>query len=225
MGWREVLVVETARAGPPHGGMDVLVAEPRGVPRAAVVLLHGRGASPEDILELADAFDVDGLVALAPRAHGGTWYPQRFLAPLEANEPGLLSAHQVIEAIVMALADAGLATERVALGGFSQGACLALDHGARHPRRYGALLGFTGGLIGPPGTRFPSEGSLAGTPVFIGANDPDPHVPWWRVEESARHLEALGGAVELRRYPGRPHAVVPDEIDRARELLTALVAP
>jgi predicted esterase len=108
--------------------------------------------------------------------------------------------------------------------GFSQGACLATEFVARNATRYGALVAFTGGLIGPPGTRFNYSDSLSGTPCFLGAGDPDPHVPWKRVEESASVLSALGGVVTLRRYPGLPHTINQDEIEQAKHLLSQLSA-
>ncbi len=194
-------------------------------PTAAVILLHGRGASARDIMSLAPAINLPSLLFVAPHAAGGTWYPQSFLAPISQNQPGIDSAHAVIESLLLQLEQAGIPPTRVALMGFSQGACLTLDHACRFPRRYGAVIACTGGIIGPPGTPFPSAGDLAQTPVFIGANDPDPHVPWARVQQSAEHLRALGGDVDLRRYPGQPHAVLPDEIDAGRELLLSLAEP
>jgi predicted esterase len=195
-----------------------------GEARAAVVLLHGRGASPEDILGLGRALFFPGVAYLAPAAAGNTWYPSSFLAPLEDNEPWLSSALARIEQLVLELAAEGVPPERLVLSGFSQGACLTLEHTARRPRRYGAVVAFTGGLIGPPGTPRDYPGTLAGTPVFIGAGDPDPHVPWQRVEESAAVLSRMGGVVRAERYPGIGHSIVADEIAAARALLEPLTA-
>lgn len=189
--------------------------------RAAVVLVHGRGATADGMLDLARALDRPDLVWLAPQAAGGAWYPHSFLAPLAANEPGLSSGIALVHGLVESLADRGVPGERVVLLGFSQGACLALETAARHARRYGGVVALTGGLIGPPGTPREYPGSLDGTPIFLGAGDPDPHVPWWRVEESAAALEGLGAAVTSRRYPDMGHTISADELAEARRILDA----
>ena len=185
----------------------------------AVIVLHGRGASAEDILSLAHEFDVPELAYLAPEAAGNTWYPNSFLAPLERNEPWLGSALRKVDATVRMANDAGIATDRIVIGGFSQGACLATEFVASRPQRYAGLIAFTGGLIGPLGVDLTHHGELAGTPAFFGSGDPDPHVPWQRVEESARILTSMGASVTLRRYPNRPHTIGAQEVDFARGLI------
>ncbi len=187
---------------------------------AAIILLHGRGASAEDILGLANEFQMPGIAYLAPEAAGHTWYPYSFLAPIDRNEPWLTSALDLVVAIVEKLKSSGMPSEKVALMGFSQGACLATEFVARNPRGYAGLVAFTGGLIGPEGKMFPYSGDLEGTPCFLGSGDPDPHVPWERVKESASALSALGGKVTLKRYPGMPHTISEDEISEARKLLS-----
>ncbi len=207
-----------------HQGQPVLRAGAGpGAARAAVVLLHGRGADAADILGLAGHLDVGGVAYMAPQAAHHTWYPYSFLAPLQQNEPWLSSALARVEEVVGSLLAEGLAPERLVLLGFSQGACLTLESVVRRPRRYGAVVGLTGGLIGPPGTPWPDRGELAGTPVYLGAGDPDPHVPWHRVEETADVLRRLGAAVEVERFPGFPHAVHPRQLAAARRLLEAVV--
>jgi predicted esterase len=171
-----------------------------------------------------DALHVDDLAALAPQAAGHTWYPHSFLAPIEANQAYLDSALKKIETIVSDLIDRGVPSERIAILGFSQGACLTSEFVARHPRRYGAVIGLTGGLIGPPGTPRDYTGSLDGTPIFLGSSDPDPHVPFERVRETEDVLTRLGGRVEVRRYPGMPHTISQDELDACRALLEAMTA-
>ncbi|MGB2634604.1 MAG: dienelactone hydrolase family protein [Candidatus Acidiferrum sp.] len=188
---------------------------------AAIVLLHGRGASAEDILGLVNEFQMPGTAYLAPEAASHTWYPYSFLAPIERNEPWLTSALDLVAATLAKLKSSGMPSEKVALMGFSQGACLATEFVARNPRRYAALVAFTGGLIGPEGTPFHYSGALDGTPCFLGSGDPDPHVPWERVKESASALSALGGKVTLKRYPGMPHTISEDEISEAKKLLSA----
>ena len=190
--------------------------------RAVVVLLHGRGASAEDILGLAQEMDHDGIAWLAPQAANHTWYPYSFLAPLEQNEPWLSSALAKIGSLVNLCVSSGVPRERVAVAGFSQGACLASEFVARHPFRYGGLIAFTGGLIGPPGSDLHHQGSLEGTPALFSSGDPDPHVPWSRVEESARELERMGAQVQLVHNPGRPHTILRSEIQIADKLLATL---
>lgn len=216
------LTLHTQSLPGPHGGARLLVGATGASPQAALILLHGRGASAEDIASIVPALGVDGFHTIAPDATGSTWYPQSFLAPGDANRAGVDSAHALIESLIAQCAAQGVPPERVALLGFSQGACLTCDHGLRFPRRYGALIAFTGGVIGPLGSRFEPTGDLAGTPVFLGANDPDPHVPWSRVEETAGLFRTMGANVDLRRYPLRPHAVLPEEIEAARSLLRSL---
>ena len=208
----------------PHRGQPVLTAgEPLGRARAALVSLHGRGAGAADILALAGELAPPGCASLAPQAAGHTWYPYTFLAPIERNEPHLSSALAVVRAVLARVAEAGIPPERTALLGFSQGACLALEFTARHARRYGGVVAFSGGLIGQDGTPRDYPGTLDGTPVFIGGSDVDAHIPLARMEESARVLERLGGAVDLRIYRGMGHTVNADEVAAARAILAALV--
>lgn len=189
---------------------------------AALILVHGRGGSPEDILAIADTLDSRDVCIVAPRAAGHTWYPQSFLAPVEANEPGRSSGLSVLESMVQDLSASRIPPERMILAGFSQGACLTLEFVARHPRRYGGVAGLTGGLIGPPGSLGGYQGSLDGTPVFLGSGDPDPHVPWTRVEETAVILGELGAQVATQRYPGRAHIISLDEINHLEAMVKAV---
>jgi phospholipase/carboxylesterase len=191
--------------------------------KAVVVLVHGRGASAAEIQSLAEKLDVPELAYLAPDAAGHTWYPHSFMAPIAQNQPWLDSALRLLATVVGRAVAAGISRDKVALLGFSQGACLATEFVARHAGRYGALIAFTGGLIGPPGTHFNFSGDLSGTPCFFGAGDPDPHVPWERVKDSASVLSTLGGDVTLRRYPGLPHTINREEIEQAKQLLSPLV--
>jgi phospholipase/carboxylesterase len=208
----------------PHAAGVVLQAgAPLETADLAMVLLHGRGGSAEDILELGSALHLPNVAYVAPQAAGHTWYPLSFLAPRSANEPYLSSALVKIESVVHNLEQSGLGRERIVVAGFSQGACLATEFVASHPARYGGLIVFTGGLIGPPGS-LPSSlpGELKGTPALLSSGDPDPHVPWARVEESAAILSAMGAAVTTKRYPGRPHTVTQEELELARNLLLQL---
>jgi predicted esterase len=191
---------------------------------AAAILVHGRGGSAEGMLELARAIGAKGVAWLAPQAHGGAWYPHSFLAAIESNEPWLSASLDRLDRLVTHCGSAGLPPERIALAGFSQGACLSAEYAARNARRYGALVLLSGGLIGPPGTPREYTGSLSGTPVLLGCSDIDPHIPVERVHETARVLAAMGAEVDERIYPGLAHTVVDDEIVAARELLDAIPA-
>ena len=202
----------------PHRDAPVLRLGPEKA-AGAVILLHGRGGSAEDILSLAREIYLPQLAWFAPQASGHSWYPNSFLAPVEQNQPWLDSALHKVESIVQAAQAAGIPAERVALAGFSQGACLATEFAATHPRRYAALIAFTGGLIGPPGADLSHTGDLAGTPAFFGSGDPDPHVPWARVRDSARILGGMGAVVTSKRYEGRAHTVSRDELAIAGQMI------
>ena len=186
---------------------------------AAVILLHGRGASAEDILGLATEMFDEHYAYLAPQAAGHSWYPYSFLAPINQNEPWLSSALAKVGATVELALEAGIARERIFVCGFSQGACLSSEFVARNPARYGGVIAFTGGLIGPPDADLHHPGSLAGTPALFSSGDPDPHVPWSRVLASAEQFTAMGAEVHTQRYEGRPHTVLPQEIQSARKIL------
>ncbi|KPK11565.1 MAG: phospholipase [Anaerolineae bacterium SG8_19] len=190
--------------------------------QAAMILIHGRGATAESILTLAEELYHPDIVYLAPQATGYTWYPYSFLVPIEQNEPGISSGIAVIESLVNEISAAGIPYERILIGGFSQGACLATEYTARHARRYGGLLGFSGGLIGPEGTPHDYAGSLDGTPVFLGCSDVDPHIPKARVELTAEVLGKLGGEVTVRLYPGMGHTINQDEIDHGLAMVQGL---
>jgi len=204
----------------PHAGQPVLTyGPPPAEARLGAILIHGRGASASDILGLAHEFALPDVAYLAPEAAGHTWYPYSFLTNMDRNEPGLSSALQVIESLLLHFEEQGIPAERVALMGFSQGACLTLEFAARHARRYAAIAGFSGGVIGPPGTPRDYPGSFDGTPVFIGCSDVDPHIPVERVRESAELFRKMGAAVDERIYPGMGHTINEAEIDAVRLLL------
>jgi phospholipase/carboxylesterase len=193
--------------------------------RAAAILLHGRGGSSSDMLGLAGYLSLPGIAFIAPEAAGNSWYPQRFIAPAVQNQPWLDSALAAVGRAIESLAAAGIPAERLLIAGFSQGACLALEFAARHPRRYGAVAALSGGLIGQPGTREGSySGDLAGTPVLLGCSDTDFHIPLASVQESARTMRQLGAAVDERIYPDMGHEVNEDEMAWLRARLGELAA-
>ena len=195
---------------------------PLGDGTAAMVLVHGRGASAHSILELSGPLAHPDFTYAAPGAVGHSWYPYSFMSPIESNEPHLGSALEVIGRLVATIEEAGTPKERIIIGGFSQGACLSSEFAVRNPARYGGLLVFSGGLIGPRGTTWPEHGALDGTPVFVGCSDVDAHIPVDRVEETARILGERGAAVDLRIYPGMGHLVNGDELTAARSIVEAV---
>jgi predicted esterase len=206
----------------PHRGLPVLEAGERlGAARAAMILLHGRGASAEDIMTVGAELHQPGFVYLAPQAAGNAWYPHPFTAPIESNEPFLSSALGVVEDLLQRV-QATIPAQRVVILGFSQGACLALEFAARNPRRYGGVVGLSGGLIGPEGTPRDPAGSFEGTPVFLGCSDVDPHIPKARVVSAGEVFEAMGAAVTVRLYPGMAHTVSGEEIASVREIVEAV---
>ena len=204
----------------PHAGQPVLRAgPPLDAARLVVILLHGRGSSPEDILGLSQELRAADVAYLAPQASGHTWYPYPFLAPIQQNEPGLSSALRIVSGLLDDLDQQGVPAGRVALMGFSQGACLTLEFAARHARRYAAIVALSGGLIGPPGTPRDYDGSFDGTPAFLGCSDIDMHIPVERVIESAEVFRRMGAAVDERIYPRMGHTVNRDELDAIDALL------
>lgn len=209
----------------PHQGQRVATAgrSPEDAD-AAVILVHGRGATAESILGLALELDRPDLAWLAPQAANNTWYPYSFLSPIEQNQPGLSSGLAVLEGLLDRLAGSGIPADRTVIMGFSQGACLSTEYVARNARRYGGAVGLSGGLIGPKDTPRAYPGALEGTPVFLGCSDRDPHIPHWRVEETEEVLTALGAEVTTRIYPGMGHTVNRDELDVVSDMLSSVSA-
>lgn len=203
-----------------HQGQPVLAAgEPLGTAHAAMILLHGRGASAEDILSLANEFPEPGVAFIAPQAANATWYPYHFMEPMEQNEPWLSSAFKVVDDLAAAIKAAGIDAQRILLLGFSQGACLTLEYSARHTQKYGGIVGLSGGLIGPEGTPREYAGNFEHTPVFLGCSDVDPHIPRKRVIETADVFKKMGADVTMRLYPNMEHTVNGDEIKTVRGML------
>lgn len=196
----------------------------RGAPletaQRAVLMLHGRGASAQDILSLSDYVQGADIVFVAPQATQNTWYPYSFMAPIEANEPGLSSALEVVETLVARLHDEfNFAYEKIFLLGFSQGACLALEYVARNPQRFGGVFGLSGGLIGPENQLPDYAGDLQQTPVFLGCSDVDPHIPKARVLESEQIFKGVNANVLTKLYKNFPHSVNDDELEIVNRVL------
>jgi predicted esterase len=208
--------------GGPHQGQPVLVAgEPLAKAHSAMILVHGRGASAADIMTVGAELMLPGFAYLAPQAAGGTWYPYPFTTPIEKNEPYLSSALEVLATLLKSIEET-VPAERVVLLGFSQGACLTLEFAARNARRYGGVVGLSGGLIGPDGTPRDYPGDFAETPTFLGCSDVDPHIPKERVLETGAVFERMGAGVTVRLYPGMAHTVSADEIQSLNEMIKPL---
>ena len=185
-------------------------------------MAHGRGAGPENILNLLPRLSRPSLTYLAPAAANRTWYPYHFMTDIAANEPGLSSALGVLGSLITRIEKAGVPQSRIVLLGFSQGACLSSEFAIRHAGRFGGVIAFSGGAIGPAGTRWEYPGTLHGTPAFFGCSDQDAHVPESRVTETAAIFARLGADVTTRIYPGMGHVVSDDEIAFAQEMLDAV---
>jgi len=197
-----------------HGGA------PLGEARAALVLLHGRAGSAQEMLTLAGQLSSGGEVHwFVPEAAGRQWYPFSLLEKVEKNQGALNSALGLMKRIVEKAAEANIPPERIALLGFSQGATVCLEYAVRNARRYRAVIALSGALLGPEGTSRAYEGSLAGTPVFLGSGDRDPNIPKRRVDEAATVFERLGATVTKQIYEGLAHAMNQEEIEKARALL------
>jgi predicted esterase len=208
-----------------HQGQQIYTAgKPLSEAKAAMILVHGRGATAPSILELAGVLHYPDLAYLAPQAAGNTWYPYSFLSPLEQNQPELSSALQTIADLVAKIEATGIPPEKIIIAGFSQGACLSSEFVARHARRYGGLIAFSGGLIGPPGTPRDYEGSLEGMPIFVGCSDVDFHIPVERVYETSTTLDKLGAVVNQQIYPNMGHTIIQDEIDHAQKIIETVIA-
>jgi phospholipase/carboxylesterase len=209
----------------PHQGQPIRTAgEPLDGAKAAMLMVHGRGARAEAILSLVDELAQPSFAYLAPQAADNTWYPNRFTASISSNEPWLSSALAFIGDVYNQIIKVGIRPERIMLLGFSQGACLTLEFAARNARRYGGVVGLSGALIGPDDTPREYKGSLEGTPVFLGCSDVDFHVPKERVHQTAEVFRQLGGEVTERLYPNMDHTINQDEIDFVRGLMRTLVA-
>jgi predicted esterase len=217
-------IITTSGLTNPHQDQSLLAAgESFENASAAIILIHGRGATAENILLLSDELNQPGFIYLAPQAANYTWYPYSFMAPIEENEPGISSGLKVIGNIFQNLETKGISAEKTILLGFSQGACLATEYAARNAKRYGGIVGLSGGLIGPEGTPRDYPGSLEGTPIFMGCSDIDPHIPKERVAETAKIFENLMGEVDLHLYPNMGHTINQDEIDHVKKLMKAIV--
>jgi len=191
--------------------------------KAAMIMIHGRGGDATGIMQLANHFGMDDFAYLAPSAAGGSWYPNRFIAKRESNQPYLSSALATIQNLLQEVADAGIPPEKTMIIGFSQGACLATETAARHPQRYGGIVALSGGLIGAEGELVGYDGTFDNTPVFLGCSDVDFHIPLERVHETRDIFTRLGATVDERIYEGMGHTIIDDEVQAVKQMMQALI--
>ena len=218
-----VNMFDTSKIIEPHKGEHVAAAgEDIKNAQAAMIILHGRGATAESILTLSNEFPVEGFFYAAPQANQMTWYPYRFLTPIKDNEPGITSGLQMIDFIVNNLLDNGLKYEQIMILGFSQGGCLGLEYAARNPRKYGGVVGLSSALIGPDDTPRDYKGTFENTPVFLGCSDVDFHIPVHRVHEAAEVFQNMGADVTKKIYPGMGHNVNLDEIEQVINIMQSV---
>jgi len=201
-----------------HKEQIIYAGNKLGVAKNALIMLHGRGGSAEDVISLADHLHIKDFALVAPQATNNSWYPNSFLAPAQQNEPWLSSALNLISELVVNLENQGISKENMYFLGFSQGACLTMEFVARNATKYGGIIAFTGGLIGDVIDTGNYKGDFKGTPIFIGTSDPDPHVPVERVDASAEILKNMGAVVTKKVYKNMGHTINQDEIDTANGL-------
>lgn len=184
-----------------------------------LILLHGRGASAENILSISDSLNVNDFSLIAPQASGNSWYPFSFLAPVKQNEPWLTSAINILSEILKDLNEQGINSNQIYFLGFSQGSCLALEFVTRNAKRYAGVAAFTGGLIGDKIYNENYKGDFNLTPIFIGTSDPDPHVPLERVKATENILKNMNAAVTLKIYKNMGHTINQDEIETVNKII------
>jgi phospholipase/carboxylesterase len=200
-----------------HSKQIITAGTPIAQAKKAIIMLHGRGASANGIIDLANHLNLVDTAIIAPQATEHSWYPYSFMAPVENNEPALSSALELIGKLVNDIIAQGIDKKNIYFFGFSQGACLTLEYLARNGEEYGGAIAFTGGLIGQKLIEENYKGDFAGTPILITTGDPDPHVPLSRVEESVAILKKMNADVLLKVYKGRPHTITAQELELAEQ--------
>ena len=203
-----------------HAENVVVFGQPLEQTGKALLMLHGRGATADDILSLRHHLAVAGFTLFAPQATRQSWYPYSFMAPVSQNQPALDSALELLGEVVNSIRDQGVGSREIFLLGFSQGACLVAEYATRNAQHYGGVICFTGGLIGQQLSTDIYKGDFHGTPVLITTGDADPHVPVSRVEETADIMTSLGAQVTKKIYKGRPHTILPQELELANQIFS-----
>lgn len=194
------------------GGCDLAAA------KCVAIMMHGRDRNTDDILQVADRLNLDHVAYLAPAAPDNSWYPGKFMEPLEKNQPWLDQSLAVIDNLVNAVKAKGFRETQILLVGFSQGACVVTEYVLRYPGRYGGIIIFTGGFNGPAGVERGFKGGFEGTPVFLGGSDVDEWIPEFRIHETAEIMKAMGAEVEVVIYKDMEHLINDDEIEKARRI-------
>lgn len=194
-------------------GQDLAIA------KKAIIMVHGRGATSQDIIGLQSHLTIKDFAILAPQATNFTWYPNSFLAKPIDNEPWLSSALAILSECVNEITRAGINTENIYLLGFSQGACLTLEYAAKHAKKYGGIIAFTGGLIGDKIYKENYKGDFLQTPIFIGSSDIDVHVPVERVYETTNNLKEMNANVLEKIYTNMPHTIIEDELTQVNSFI------
>jgi len=203
-----------------HSNQFIETGTPLNKAKKALILLHGRGGSAEDILSLAHYLPVKDFYIAAPQATNNTWYPLSFLAPTPQNEPWLNSALSALKELSDHIRQNGIKPENIFILGFSQGACITLEFAARNAQHYGGVIALTGGLIGDTLNPARYSGNFSGTPILMTNGSNDPHVPLIRSEQSKQQLENMDARVELLVYPNRPHTILQAELQAAARYLS-----
>ncbi|WP_425091470.1 alpha/beta hydrolase [Tropicimonas sp. S265A] len=197
-----------------------------------LVLIHGRGASAADILGLGEALALPDLALIAPEAPGRSWWPTSFLAPMAQMGPPLAAGLAAVEAAVSTLEADGLPRNRIAVAGFSQGACLALEYAARFGAGLHAVFGLSGALVGTGDSGAPQDAlygfgdkafaydtTLEGLPVYVSVHEHDPHIPLKRARDSVAVFDRLGAATRLETAPGSGHGLLAPDVAALRARL------
>lgn len=194
--------------------------------RAAVILVHGRGQSPQVMHDLVvNRFGANDFAWVSPLAAEGAWYPERFLEPVKKNEPWLGFALDRLEVISDQLAKSGIPYEQQVFMGFSQGACLCCEFVWRSQRRYKALVAFTGALIGPEGlARQTFNQHIEGMPVLLSTWANDPWVPIEYVRKSAELFRHIGADVSLKVEDAIEHGILDCELANAQAICADCVS-
>lgn len=187
----------------------------------ALILIHGRGGTARSILSLANRICDNDFYVAAPQATGNTWYPHSFIEEERLNEPYLSLSIRAIKDLIDQTAK-HIPKNKIFIGGFSQGACLALEVSTRFAAKYGGIIALTGGLIGNKIEKGKYQGDFEETKVFISNGDQDLHIPLMRSEQSKELMETLGAHVTLKIYKGRPHTITEDEIKFVKSSILVL---
>lgn len=192
--------------------------------KSAIIFIHGRGGSPEDIVELSEFLVDDSWCVLAPRAINRTWYPYSFMASEDTNAPWLESTIKVVNRLLEETRRF-IEPENTVLVGFSQGACVVSEVVSRNANKYQAVIIFTGGLIGEEVKPSKYSGDFKNTPIYITNGDQDAHVPLSRSIDTKHILEKLGANVTLEVFNGRPHTITQRELERAKSFISSPILP